>query len=81
MIAAKSVTFTPLHRVRTPGPRPTCGPVSITWQPGNSYALVCAVSRALPVPQGQRFRRLAQLSCESYSEIYQLAERFVQLIP
>lgn len=71
----------PAQTVRTPG-RPVVGvPVPVTWAEGNCYMLVCAVSRALPVAQGQRFRRLAQLSCESYSEIYQLAGRFVQLIP
>ena len=73
--------LTPAQTVRTPG-RPVVGvPVPVTWAEGNAYALRCAVERALPMAQGQRFRRLAQQTCESYSDMYQLAQRFVQLIP
>lgn len=71
----------PAQTVRTPG-RPVVGPhVPVTWAEGNNYALICAVERALPVAQGRRFRRLAQQQCETYAELYELAGRFVQLIP
>ena len=73
--------LTPAQTVRTPG-RPVVGvPVPVTWAEGNAYALRCAVERALPMAQGQRFRRLAQQTCETYAELYELAGRFVQLIP